>query len=100
VSGDFYWIKEVDSSVVVVAADCTGHGVPGAFMSMLGITLLAEQLGQGRVEQPGQILGQLRSKIKQMLCAGGHHQGAKRRHRHGHRGHRQKEKGAAICRGL
>ena len=40
VSGDFYWIKEVDSTFVIVVADCTGHGVPGAFMSMLGITLL------------------------------------------------------------
>jgi serine phosphatase RsbU (regulator of sigma subunit) len=71
VSGDFYWIKEVDSSVVVVAADCTGHGVPGAFMSMLGITLLTEQLGQERVERPGEILGQLRSKIKQMFVQEG-----------------------------
>jgi serine phosphatase RsbU (regulator of sigma subunit) len=71
VSGDFYWIKEVGSSVVIVAADCTGHGVPGAFMSMLGITLLAEQLGDGKLEKPGEILGQLRAKVKQMLVQEG-----------------------------
>ena len=71
VSGDFYWIKEVDNSVVIVAADCTGHGVPGAFMSMLGITLLAEQLGKGKIDKPGEILGQLRAKVKEMLVQDG-----------------------------
>ncbi len=71
VSGDFYWIKEMDSSVVIVAADCTGHGVPGAFMSMLGITLLNEQLGKGRLDRPDEILGQLRAKVKQMLVQEG-----------------------------
>jgi len=71
VSGDFYWIKEVESSVVIVAADCTGHGVPGAFMSMLGITLLTEQLGKGRIERPGEILDELRDKIKEMLVQEG-----------------------------
>jgi len=40
VSGDYYWISKIDGKVVVVVADCTGHGVPGAFMSMLGISLL------------------------------------------------------------
>ncbi len=71
VSGDFYWVREVEGSVVVVVADCTGHGVPGAFMSMLGITLLSEQLGKGRIEKPGEILGQLRTKVKQMLVQEG-----------------------------
>jgi tetratricopeptide (TPR) repeat protein len=42
VSGDFYWIKQVSQYVIVVAADCTGHGVPGAFMSMLGMSFLSE----------------------------------------------------------
>ena len=40
VSGDFYWIKEQKNSIIIIAADCTGHGVPGAFMSMLVIALL------------------------------------------------------------
>ena len=42
VSGDFYWIKEVKNYLVVIAADCTGHGVPCAFMSMLCIAYLNE----------------------------------------------------------
>jgi serine phosphatase RsbU (regulator of sigma subunit) len=71
VSGDFYWIKEVDSSIVIVAADCTGHGVPGAFMSMLGITLLNELIVSGNLDQPGRILGQLRTKVKAMLVQEG-----------------------------
>jgi hypothetical protein len=40
VSGDYYWITKIQNKTVVVVADCTGHGVPGAFMSMLGISLL------------------------------------------------------------
>ncbi len=71
VSGDFYWIKEVDSSIVIVAADCTGHGVPGAFMSMLGITLLNELFVEGRTSRPGDIMEQLRTKVKAMLVQEG-----------------------------
>jgi len=40
VSGDFYWVTKKDKKIVIVAADCTGHGVPGALMSMLGISFL------------------------------------------------------------
>jgi serine phosphatase RsbU (regulator of sigma subunit) len=71
VSGDFYWIKEVDSTFVIVVADCTGHGVPGAFMSMLGITLLNELFVEGRTNNPGEILGELRTKVKAMLVQEG-----------------------------
>jgi len=71
VSGDFYWIKEVDSCIIIVAADCTGHGVPGAFMSMLGITLLNELLVEGRINKPDEILAQLRDKVKSMLVQEG-----------------------------
>jgi len=71
VSGDFYWIREQNKSLVVVAADCTGHGVPGAFMSMLGITLLDEQLGKPELDAPGEILDNLRSKVKEMLAQKG-----------------------------
>ena len=42
VSGDFYWFTERDNKIIVAAVDCTGHGVPGAFMSMIGNTLLNE----------------------------------------------------------
>lgn len=71
VSGDFYWIKEVNSKIVTVVADCTGHGVPGAFMSMLGITLLNELYVEGNISAPAAILGQLRTKIKAMLVQEG-----------------------------
>lgn len=42
VSGDFYWMTEKDNKLIIAAADCTGHGVPGAFMSMLGVAFLNE----------------------------------------------------------
>ena len=42
VSGDYYWVAEVDAKQIIIAADCTGHGVPGAFMSMLGVSFLNE----------------------------------------------------------
>ena len=71
VSGDFYWIKEVNNHLVVVAADCTGHGVPGAFMSMLGIAFLNEQIGKSQIEQPGDILNRLRNKMKETMSQEG-----------------------------
>ena len=49
VSGDFYWIKEIKGKVVVVVSDCTGHGIPGAFMSVLGISLLNELVHRNEV---------------------------------------------------
>src|SRR6056300_162849 len=67
VSGDFYWIKEVNDHLVIVGADCTGHGVPGAFMSMLGITLLNDLIGDSCYDAPCNILEQLRMKLKEML---------------------------------
>jgi serine phosphatase RsbU (regulator of sigma subunit)/Tfp pilus assembly protein PilF len=67
VSGDFYWIKEVQDHLVIAGADCTGHGVPGAFMSMLGITLLNDLIGNRCFNAPSAILGQLRLKIKELL---------------------------------
>ena len=71
VSGDFYWIKEVQDHVVILDADCTGHGVPGAFMSMLGITIFNELIGERCYNAPGAILDKLREKIKNMLVQQG-----------------------------
>ncbi len=71
VSGDFYWIRESGNKLVVVVADCTGHGIPGAFMSMLGITLLNEQAATCGKNNPGEILGSLRMKVKDMLVQKG-----------------------------
>ncbi|MDA3867208.1 MAG: tetratricopeptide repeat protein [Salinivirgaceae bacterium] len=63
VSGDFYWIKEVNEWRIVVAADCTGHGVPGALMSMLGITFLNEIVKYEEVEEVADVLNVLRDNI-------------------------------------
>jgi len=67
VSGDFYWINEIDMDLVIVAADCTGHGVPGAIMSMLGASLLNEIILGEKIIQPNLILKELRDKIKYLL---------------------------------
>ncbi len=63
VSGDFYWMTKVENKLIVVAADCTGHGVPGAFMSMLGVTFLNEIVNKDRVLQANEILNKLRNKV-------------------------------------
>jgi tetratricopeptide (TPR) repeat protein len=67
VSGDFYWIKQINQYVVLVSADCTGHGVPGAFMSMLGISYLNEIVQRKGVTLANQILNELRKEIKHAL---------------------------------
>lgn len=73
VSGDFYWAKKIVSNnkeyTVLVVADCTGHGVPGAFVSMLGISLLTDILSNclGRNLEPQIILEELRERVKQTL---------------------------------
>ncbi len=72
VSGDFYWVKQVSHITVVALADCTGHGVPGAFMSMLGFSFLNEIVTFRNSKQPSQILNELRLLIKQSL----HQEGA------------------------
>jgi len=67
VSGDFYWIKQVNQYVIVVAADCSGHGVPGAFMSMLGISYLNEIVQRREITQANHVLNELRNQIKHSL---------------------------------
>ncbi len=63
VSGDFYWFTEVDNKKVFAAVDCTGHGVPGAFMSIIGNTLLNEIVNVYKVTNPAHILSQLHSRV-------------------------------------
>jgi len=67
VSGDFYWAIKIKDNIIITVADCTGHGVPGAFMSMLGISLLNEIVGNLGVITPSQILDELRRAIIQAL---------------------------------
>jgi len=71
VSGDFYWFSQVDEFMVIVAADCTGHGVPGAFMSMLGVTMLNEIINKRKILQSHFILNELREQIKLALGQSG-----------------------------
>lgn len=59
VSGDFYWISEKESKIFVAAVDCTGHGVPGAFMSIIGFDLLKNITREQNVEDPAEILNLL-----------------------------------------
>jgi serine phosphatase RsbU (regulator of sigma subunit) len=63
VSGDFYWIGSKNDKLYIVAADCTGHGVPGAFMSMLGMTFLDEIIIKSEISSTDEILGQLRDHV-------------------------------------
>ncbi|MCK5169988.1 MAG: response regulator [Bacteroidales bacterium] len=63
VSGDFYWTKQVDDKIFIAAADCTGHGVPGALMSMLGITFLNETINKTPNIHANEILNELRIHI-------------------------------------
>jgi serine phosphatase RsbU (regulator of sigma subunit) len=67
ISGDFYWVSEIDKKVIIAVSDCTGHGVPGAFMSMLGITLLNEIVNKDSVTDPGLILDRLRKGVTDSL---------------------------------
>ncbi len=67
VSGDFYWSARVDSKVVFSVADCTGHGVPGALMSMLGISFLNEIVVERGITNPGEVLDNLRREVIRAL---------------------------------
>jgi len=63
VSGDFYWLGRKNDHLVFTAADCTGHGVPGALMSMLGVSLLNKIVNEEGIVAPAEILNELRSNI-------------------------------------
>ncbi len=63
VSGDFYWVGYAKNKSIIVAADCTGHGVPGAFMSIIGINFLNEIVYDENIITPNEILNELRKKI-------------------------------------
>jgi ligand-binding sensor domain-containing protein len=63
VSGDFYWMVRKEERLFVVVADCTGHGVPGAFMSLLGISFINEIINKQGLLNAGRILNELRSQV-------------------------------------
>ncbi len=67
ISGDFYWAKKVNNILIFAAADSTGHGVPGALLSMLGMSLLDEIVRNYQITTAGQVLDNLRYAIKTSL---------------------------------
>ena len=67
VSGDFFWVTEKQNKIIVAVADCTGHGVPGAFMSMLGVAFLNELVNNSSNIDPDLILNKLRNYIIESL---------------------------------
>jgi serine phosphatase RsbU (regulator of sigma subunit) len=67
VSGDFYWFNKAGNKLTIVAGDCTGHGVPGALMSMLGISFLEEIVNLRGIEESGKILDELRKEVIRAL---------------------------------
>jgi len=67
VSGDFYWHYQKNDKIVIAVADCTGHGVPGGFMSMLGIAFLNEIVASDSLRSAAQVLELLRLKVKLSL---------------------------------
>jgi serine phosphatase RsbU (regulator of sigma subunit) len=70
VSGDFYWIGEKGEKVFVVAADCTGHGVPGALMSMIGLEIIEKTINEDNIENPSQILAILNKGLEKTFSRG------------------------------
>ena len=71
VSGDFYWYHRIDNKYIVAAVDCTGHGVPGAFLSIIGSYLLNSIVIHNGVHHPAEILKHLNRKIKISLKSEG-----------------------------
>ena len=67
VSGDFYWFNQYDNHLLICCGDCTGHGVPGAFMSMIGTTILNDATRNPEKRHPKALLEQLDKEVKQTL---------------------------------
>jgi serine phosphatase RsbU (regulator of sigma subunit)/ligand-binding sensor domain-containing protein len=67
VSGDFYWFAEESGWRLIAAVDCTGHGIPGAFMSVLGSSLLNQIVSEKHITDPGTILNRLNELVRENL---------------------------------
>jgi ligand-binding sensor domain-containing protein/serine phosphatase RsbU (regulator of sigma subunit) len=70
VSGDFYWFGEKNGKKIIAAVDCTGHGVPGAFMSMIGHNLLNQIIVEKGITEPASILNELHRGVQSALKQG------------------------------
>jgi serine phosphatase RsbU (regulator of sigma subunit)/tetratricopeptide (TPR) repeat protein len=67
VSGDFYWFANHKNHIFIATADCTGHGVPGAFLSMIGTTLLSETIIQNEITDPAEILTKVNKSLVELI---------------------------------
>jgi len=85
VSGDFYWTSSIENITVVAAVDCTGHGVPGALMSMLGVAFLNEIVNKEYITHPSVILRRMRKEVIRFL------------HQRGERGEQKDGMDIALC---
>lgn len=70
VSGDFYWVENTGNKVYFAAVDCTGHGVPGAFMSIVGYNLLKHVINKQQESEPAAILNHLNTGVSETLHQG------------------------------
>ncbi len=70
VSGDFYWVNQRNDKVFIAVIDCTGHGVPGAFMSIIGYELLRNIINVKGVEKPSDILNELNVDFSEIFGSG------------------------------
>ncbi len=67
VSGDFFWLTEINNKIIFTVGDCTGHGVPGSFMSLLGITMISEIVNVFGIVESDEIVTALREKVIESL---------------------------------
>jgi serine phosphatase RsbU (regulator of sigma subunit) len=67
VAGDFYWFSDKDQKFIVAACDCTGHGVPGAFMSLIGYSLINEVILEKSITDPANALDAMKKGIIKSL---------------------------------
>jgi phosphoserine phosphatase RsbU/P len=67
VSGDYYWLASKDDKIIIAVSDCTGHGVPGAFMSILGVSFLNEIVSKAVTVRANEILNQLTGQVIKSL---------------------------------
>jgi len=72
VSGDYYWVSHKNNRMILAVADCTGHGVPGAFMSIMGINFLSEIVSKTEIFKANEILNELREHLIRSLGQTGH----------------------------
>ncbi len=75
VSGDFYFFKQIDGLFLFALGDCTGHGVPGGFLTMLSVNLLQEAIAISDIKKPERVLETIRTKLKQVFRYSRHHDG-------------------------